>query len=342
MPLSLDSDFVSLGPRISLYTPTKPAKGQLIIVCTWLGAAPKHIAKYIAVYQNIAPRARILLIQSNVPVLVSSYARQRAAIVPAVSTVLETLAECSYPSVLDENDDRKGDGNAIHRDRNSLHRKSSANQNTRPKILLHMFSNGGTNTATQFFFVLNERLHAPLPLYGMLYDSCPAKGTYWKDHRAMVYSLPKDIFSRTLGNIVVHIILLMLHTEIACGLENPSSLLRRILLDEEKVSGGAMTVSPRGGDGHGDTDSTGAGTWKRSAYLYSKSDPMVDWTDVRDHAAEARSKGWDVEEILFDGSGHCGHFQKDQETYVNAMKMMWLNDSHPGNQPQTTDVRSKL
>lgn len=342
MALSLGSDFVSLGPRISLHTPTKPAKGQLIIICIWLGAAPKHIAKYIAVYQGIASRARILLIQSNVPVLVSSYARQRAAIVPAVTTVLETLAECSYPSLLDENDDLKGDGNAIPRDRNSLHRKSSANQNPRPKILLHMFSNGGINTATQFLFVLNERLHAPFPLYGMLYDSCPAKGTYWKDHRAMVYSLPKNIFSRTLGNIVVHIILLMLHTEIACGLENPSSLFRRILLDEEKVSGGAMTVPRKGGDGLGNTDTTGGGTWKRSAYLYSKSDPMVDWTDIRDHAAEARSKGWDVEEILFDDSGHCGHFQKDQETYVDAMKRMWLNDSHPENQPQTSDVRSKL
>ena len=205
-----------------------------------------------------------------------------------------------------------------------------------------MFSNGGTNTATQFLFVLNERLRAPLPLYGMLYDSCPAKGTYWKDHRAMVNSLPKDVFSQTLGNIVVHIILLMLHTEIACGLENPSSLLRRILLDEEKVSGGAMTVPRTSGDGLEDADITGGRAGKRSTYLYSKSDPMVDWTDVRDHAAEARSKGWDVEEILFDGSGHCGHFQKDEETYVNAMKRMWLNDPHPRNQPQTSDVRSKL
>lgn len=342
MPLSLDSDFVSLGPRISLYTPTKPAKGQLIIICTWLGAAPKHIAKYVAVYQGVASRARILLIQSNVPILVSSYARQRDAIVPAVSAVLETLAECSYPSLSNESDDWKRGGDAIHHDRNLLPRKSSTNQNPKPKILLHMFSNGGTNSATQFLIVLNERLRAPLPLHGMLYDSCPAKGTYWKDHRAMAYSLPKDIFSRTLGNIVVHIILLMLHTEIACGLENPSSLLRRILLDEGKVSGGAITEPPRGDDGHGDGDITDGSAGKRSIYLYSKSDPMVDWTDIRDHAAEARSKGWNAEEILFDGSGHCGHFQKDEETYVNAMKKMWLNDSHPGNQLQTSDVRSKL
>jgi hypothetical protein len=82
MVFSPISGFVSLGTRISLYTPMKPTKGQLIIMCTWLGAAPKHIAKYVAAYQRIAPRARILLIQSNAPTIVSSYAWQRAAIVP--------------------------------------------------------------------------------------------------------------------------------------------------------------------------------------------------------------------------------------------------------------------
>lgn len=289
MPLL--SDFVPLGPRISLYSPANPTRGQLIILCTWLGAAPKHIAKYTTVYNRIAPGARILLIESGVPILVSSYARQRAAIVPAVLAVMDMLSGCS------EN-------------------------KTTPKILLHMFSNGGTNTATQFLFVLNERLRAPLPLIGMLYDSCPAKGTYWKDHRAMVYSLPKDVVSRTLGNVVVHIILLMLHTEIACGLENPSSLLRRTLLDEKKVTG---TSEPSNGEE--DATSRGPG---RACYLYSKSDQMVDWTDVRDHAEEARSKGWEVEEVLFEGSSHCGHFQKDEGMYVKAMERMWQGDGDEG------------
>jgi hypothetical protein len=269
----------------------------MIIICTWLGAAPNHIAKYTAVYRDIAPGARILLIESAVPILVSSYARQRAAIVPAVTAVLATLAECS--------------------------------QTSKPKIILHMFSNGGTNTATQFLIVLHERVRAsPLPLSGMLYDSCPAKGTYWKDHRAMVYSLPKDIISRTLGNLVVHIILLLLHAEIACGLENPASLLRRTLLDETKVGGDAPEEPVRHRLDAAEPDDRSApparATRKRSCYLYSKSDPMVDWTDIRDHAADARRQGWDVEEIMFDGSGHCGHFRKDEEKYVEAMRRMWM------------------
>lgn len=336
MPLSSHPDFLPLGPRISLYTPREPTKGQLVIISSWLGAAPKHIAKYTAVYQRIAPGARILLLESAVPILVSSYARQRAAIIPAVSAVLATLAECSYPSGMSDNNNT-ADGQAIHDGDRSASRISSEKNNQTPKILLHMFSNGGTNTATQFLFELNERLRSPLPLSGMLYDSCPAKGTYWKDHRAMVYSLPKDIISRTLGNIIVHIILLMLHTEIACGLENPSTLLRRTLLDEKKLSGRAAGDEPCSGNEEGETAANGGGAGKRSCYLYSKSDEMVDWTDIRDHAAEARSKGWEVEEIVFDGSPHCGHFQKDQEKYVKAMERMWQEGEQ-----QTRGDTSKL
>lgn len=277
-------------------------------------------------YRRIAPGARILLIQSAVPILVSSYARQRAAIGPAVGVVVDLLEECGWRGLKGEDDAEEGD------------KKTERNGGTTPKILLHMFSNGGTNTATQFLFVLNERLRSPLPLSGMLYDSCPAKGTYWKDHRAMVYSLPKDIISRTIGNIIVHIILLMLHTEIACGLENPSSLLRRTLLDEKKIRG---RVTSAGEDEKGTeqpvsnidsvkeeetTTEPKQPAGKRSCYLYSKSDQMVDWTDIRDHAAEARRKGWDVEELVFDGSPHCGHFQKDEERYVQAMERMWAGD----------------
>ena len=64
--------FDYVGPRTSLYSSTRPVPGQLVIICTWLGAARKHIAKYTNLYQQIAPGARILLIESNVQILVSS------------------------------------------------------------------------------------------------------------------------------------------------------------------------------------------------------------------------------------------------------------------------------
>lgn len=304
--------FIRIGPRTSLYTPSQPMSGQLIIICTWLGAARKHITKYTTLYQQVAPGARILLIESSVPILVSSYKRQRDAINPAVSAVLDTMAECGYHSVSNgkELNGDIADGN--DGPESSTPFETIAGE-TSPKILLHTFSNGGTNTATQLLIVLHKRLHSVLPLVGLIFDSGPAKGTYWKSYEPMVLSLPRNVASRALGAVVVHCILILLYTWIACGNENPASLQRRTLLDENTL----RTAWEANGDG------AVAGGKGRACYIYSKEDKMVEWPDIRDHAEDARKKGWQVEELVFKESAHCAHFSKDEERYIKAVKGMW-------------------
>ncbi|KAA8649465.1 hypothetical protein EYZ11_008080 [Aspergillus tanneri] len=267
--------FEPLGLRTWLCSPEKPHPGQLVVICTWLGASPKHIAKYVDLHRSIAPHARILLIESEVAILVSSYAYQRRAIQPAARAICNSLAESS--------------------------------SNHPPKILLHTFSNGGTNTATQLLITLRETLHEPLPLIGLVLDSTPAKGTYWKSYDAMVFSLPPS--GRIFGSAVIHALLVVLYAWIACGNENPASLMRRTLLDDK-------TICP--GDKVRD-----AGVNGNICYLYSKTDRMTDWHDVRDHADDARQKGWNVQEVLFDGSGHCAHMAQDSQKYSKAVKRVW-------------------
>ena len=336
-------DFIRLRPNISLYTSEHVRKGRLIILCTWLGAASKHIVKYTAVYQHIAPEARILILESSVPILVSSYARQQAALIPAVSVVLQTLEECSHQSSLYQNIEIGHYMSILGSDKTTLSALDLDNDEGGPKILLHMFSNGGTNTATQLLLQLHKQLHSPLPLIGMLYDSCPAKGTYWKDHKAMVYSLPKNIITWILGNIIIHIILIMLHTEISYGHENPARLLRRTLLDESKIKGRPSSQETREAGQEEATLRVKDLKGVRMCYLYSKSDQMVDWTDIRDHAAEAMNKGLQVEEILFKGSRHCAHFQIDENKYIEAMVRMWQPGSHHVDEErQTGSIASRL
>ncbi|PLB52245.1 hypothetical protein P170DRAFT_453695 [Aspergillus steynii IBT 23096] len=267
--------FQSLGVRTWLRCPEKPHPGQLVVICTWLGASSKHICKYVDLHRAVAPHARILLIESEVAILVSSYAHQRRRIQPAVRAIYDTLAEGSHAHP--------------------------------PKILLHTFSNGGTNTATQLLITLRETLHQPLPLVGLVLDSSPAKGTYWKSYDAMVFSLPPA--GRFFGSMVVHFLLVLLYTWIACGNENPASLMRRTLLDEE-------TVDP--GDEMRDVGVNG-----NICYLYSEADKMTDWRDIRDHAEDARLKGWNVQEIRFDGSGHCAHMAQDEAKYSAAVQRAW-------------------
>ena len=297
--------FRKIGPRTSLFTPSKPTPGQLIIICTWLGAAPKHIAKYTGLYQSIAPGARILLIESNVPILISSYAHQRDVIKAAACVVLETLDELDYHPGMPDAKSISDDGNL--------------EINARPKILLHTFSNGGTNTATQLLLVLKSRFSScPLPLAGLACDSCPANGTYWKSYDAMVLSLPKDFASRLLGALACHCILILLYSWIACGNENPASLNRRTMLDSEIVSPGWERSDKDHEEGGTKVESKG-----RVCYFYSKADRMCHWEDVKEHAEKAKAMGWSVKEILFEGSGHCAHFSKDEDKYAKAVKSLW-------------------
>ena len=304
--------FRKIGPRTSLFTPSKPTPGHLIIICTWLGAASKHIAKYTGLYQSIAPGARILLIESNVPILISSYDHQRDMIKPAVSVVLDTLAEIDYHP-----------GTSATRSISNGHlpngtRSQILETRAQPKVLLHTFSNGGTNTATQLLLVLNSKLHSPLPLSGLICDSCPANGTYWKSYDAMVLSLPKDSASRLLGALACHCILIVLYTWIACGNENPASLNRRTMLDSEIVSPG-WERSDKGREQDGaNPESKG-----RVCYFYSKADKMCHWEDVKEHAETAKALCWGVKEVVFQGSGHCAHFSKDEDKYAKAVKSLW-------------------
>ena len=85
--------------------------------------------------------------------------------------------------------------------------------------------------------------------------------------------------------------------------------MRRTLINEEMLGGASS-----GGD-----EVKG-----RVCYIFSEADEQVDWMDIKDHAEEARRKGWTVQEVVFEGSGHCAHLSKDAKKYVEAMKGMWL------------------
>jgi hypothetical protein len=262
-------NFEPLTSQISLYTPTDASPGELVILCTWLGAQRKHITKYTPAYHTIAPHARILLIESDVRSITSSYPSQRKAIIPAVEVVLSTLSQCG----------------------------------TRPekaKILLHTFSNGGPNSATQLLIVLQERTGTPTPLIGILCDSGPAAGEYWRNHNAMLLSLPPGI-ARIIGIPVMHFILVGLAFSVWLGrFEKLEKTIRETLLSEKFVVGR-----------------------NKISYVYSKADEMTWWEDVVGHAEMARRKGWRVEEWEVEGTGHCGHWRGHEEEYTGRMRGLW-------------------
>lgn len=297
------ADFIVIGPGTFLYTPSEPTPGELIILCTWLGAARKHIAKYTTLYSGIAPNARILLIESSFGILVSTFTHRQRVVnfAPAAAAVLDTLAECEHhspPHPKEFLNGRLDDEKTNLRTRRSKPPSSQAQL----KVLLHIFSNGGMNSVTHLLHILRSRVDEPLALTGMLFDSCPGKGTsYWQSFDAIVLSFPKNIVWRFLGAMATHLFLILVTVYKACGNENPATIWRRTPLEENSPARGAC-------------------------YLFSKEDRMIAWTDIEQHAEEARRKGWRIREVLFEGSGHCAHLKKDRRRYVDTVNSVWKDD----------------
>lgn len=260
-----------LSPTISVHDPQQPVAGQLIILGTWMGAADKHIAKYIVLHRQQAPGVRILLLKSYVTSMISSYRSQQKAMVPAEHYLHQFLEECGYPG----------------------------NQTVKPRILLHMFSNGGTNSVTQLLVPLQKKIKAPIPFVGLICDSCPIGGSYFKTYHAFMHSVPKGA-ARVFAPVIIHILLSLLYLSIACGrYEQPEELWRKTLLDQNLIKS------------------------KKITYIASKTDVQTDWRDVVSHANDAKKQGWDVKEIIFDDTPHCNHYSKNEEIYVDAIVNTW-------------------
>lgn len=122
----------------------------------------------------------------------------------------------------------------------------------------------------------------------------------------MVFSLSPP--TRVPGTFAVHFMLAALYSWIACGNEDPCRIMRRTLLDDQ-------ALQPDKRDGAAQV-----------CYMYSEADRMTHWQDVWDHARNAERKGWDVEEVVFEGSGHCAHLALDELQYSQAVARMWNAD----------------
>jgi hypothetical protein len=262
-------EFSKLAPEIYLYTPPNAETGHLIILGTWLGAADKYIVKYVELHKKQIPTASILLLKSQVNSMVSSYSSQQKAIEPAMLPVLSLLEQCQQSKVA-------------------------------PRILLHIFSNGGINSAINLFTDLQRERKQALPLIGIICDSVPTGAGYRKTYNAFMYSFPSRFPTSILASTMVHTLLILLFLSVALGrYENPEDFWRTSILDTKLLES------------------------KRICYVASKVDKQTDWRDVVAHAEIARTRGWEVKEVITEDTPHCNHMKKDPQMYRDVVALMW-------------------
>lgn len=193
----------SLGYPMTFHKPVdthgQTFTDELIIICSWMGASPRHVAKYVTGHQQRFPKAAVLVIESSLADVVwHSNAVQQQRLAPAVSLIQSTCA----PS-------------------------------TTSKIILHIFSNGGAQSFCQLAAAYRAATGGALPVRTVVCDSVPGRATWRRSFTAMTLSLPKNPFLRPIGSGIVCIFVACAFVcDEAFGLENVVDKARRQLLNQ--------------------------------------------------------------------------------------------------------------
>ncbi|KAH7123734.1 indole-diterpene biosynthesis protein-like protein PaxU [Dendryphion nanum] len=255
----------------TLWTPPDAKPHELIVLCTWLGGTGRPVSKYITMYQTVAPQTPILHIASHVLTVTPPYPFQRAQMSESIKVIQNTIS-------------------------------AAASSSQAPKIQIHTFSNGGSNSATQLLIAHQARTGEKIPIHSLVLDSSPAKGEYWKSYHSITLSMPPSpFFKYIVGPIAGHLVPGWMLTGAKLGLYPVfEDLIRDTLLSEEVLEGRKSVV-----------------------YLWGKGDLHVDWEDVKSHAEEAEGKGWLVRSEEFEGSVHVGHWRVEPERYERVVKETW-------------------
>jgi len=259
------SDFHKIGHNTYLFTPESYSHREpLILLFAWMGAAAKHIAKYTVGYRRLFPSARIVLVRNTTRDFFHNEAAYTKLLGPAIEVVKEHV--------------------------------SAGGQ-----VLVHSFSNGGSNQMTELAKAWVKCEGSPFPMRAQVLDSAPGKGGWRRSHAAMAMELPRAWIWKLIGSACIHLFLGSLFVyDLLAGKENMMTVMRRQLDDPSIFDVRAPRV-----------------------YLYSKGDAMVGDDEVEEHAEGAERRGWKVTRVRFEKSPHAGHLREDEGRYWAAVMDAW-------------------
>jgi len=273
-------EFTLLAPTIWEYVPSQPTQHQsihqsaespsLIVLLPWTGANGRHVAKYTSTYQTLFPLARILCITTSAKDLtLRSSKRKQERLRPAIERIL------------------------AHQDEQGGH----------ANVLLHAFSEGGSNKTVELAEAYYNATGSKLPCTAMCLDSTPGHPRYLRLCNALKKSLPP--------------IPILNHTGLLVG----SALLGSMWVFYRGFKGPENNVISRTRERLQDPRH-----WDPSAprcYFYSKGDALISWRDIREHMGETVQSGAPVMDVCFEESDHCRHAAQEPERYWGAVYMTW-------------------
>lgn len=254
---------------------------------SWMNANPQHVLEYAKTYRQLYPSSTIIHVSTTLlDMALAPNAKKRSNLGPVVDIIQAAWDEESFVA----------DGLIEHAEK--LAKKINKSD---PRILLHLFSNGGAYATAQLAHAYKEKMATPLAIDVMILDSGPGTASYSRNLSAIMSPVPRaSPVVRTMAYFFAHIILIGMWISRLLGLGDIVSQSRKDLNDERLISRRA----PR-------------------AYLYSKEDRIVKASDVEAHALEFANQGGETRLELFDGSSHISHVKMHEEKYWNAVRYAW-------------------
>lgn len=257
--------------------PNAPA---LVLLCTWTGAEEKHINIYKAKYREIFDgEAEVRVISTSIKdVCFRGSARKQVRLESEVDYILQKT--------------RSGSG-------------------SRGTVVVHMFSEGGSNKACELAEAYLKRMHQRLPVAAVYLDSTPGLPRYKRLCKALSNALPPVPLLRPAGLLFGGVVLGATWA-FYCGIKgydnNIISRTRMRLLDPALWDLRALRC-----------------------YLYSENDALVAWQDVHCHVQESTRAGFSTAAVRFDQSGHVTHARDEKDLYWGSIvntwnRIPWTND----------------
>lgn len=241
---------------------------SLVLLFSWTGAQQRHISKYISGYAKLFPTSPVLVIETSLKDLVirSSAEKQRN---------LQRTIDVMIKSGL-------SNGN----------------------ILIHCFSDGGSNKAVEFAEAYHARIGHKLPCQALCLDSTPGHPRYLNYAAAFQKSLPQNIIVRCFGLLfgMLTLAIFWFLYYVLIGFEKNVIMETSRRLEDERFWNTKST--PR-------------------VYLFSEKDDMIYWRDVERHGVEAARNGVRTMLVRFRNSGHCNHVKEGEKKYWGAVREVW-------------------
>lgn len=183
-------------------------------------------------------------------------------------------------------------------------------------ILVHAFSEGGSNKAwalAEAYFTISGRR---LPVSALIFDNTPGLSQYLQLRNALDKSLPQIPVLRHTGLLFGSAVLsaLWMTYRIVKGAENNViTRTRRRIHDPAHFD---LSV-PR-------------------YYLCSKNDVLIAWQVINKRAEDSVFKGTAVTKMVFGGSGHVEHAKCEPDRFWNVVVATWRS-AHPIEEKPVSD-----